>query len=389
MENTSQNSWRYDPKFRALFFQALCFFIVAAGIAVLIYNTQKNLENQNIASGFGFLNNEAGFEISESLIEYWADDTYRKALWVGILNTLKVALIGNVIAIFLGVFIGIARLSENWLLSRLSYCYIETARNIPLLLQLFFWYAIFTEIFPNIKEAWEILPHTYLSQRGLVFPIFATHPAWSRVGWSLVFAFSLSFGLHYLLKRLREKTGRVISSIPIIFAVLLILPFLTWAISGAPTELNIPEMGGFNFSGGMSITPEFVALLLGLVLYTGAFNAEIVRSGIEAVDKGQWEASSALGLTRLQALRLVVLPQSLRVIIPPLTSQILNLVKNSSLAVGIGYPDFVAVANTTMNQTGQAIEGVMLIMGVYLCFSLTTSLILNFYNRRISLEVRS
>lgn len=388
MENTSQNSWRYDPKIRALFFQALCFIIVAAGISILVFNTQRNLENQNIASGFGFLTNEAGFEISESLIEYWADDTYRKALWVGILNTLKVALIGNFIAIILGVFIGIARLSENWLLSRLSYWYIETARNIPLLLQLFFWYAIFTEIFPDIKEAWEVLPHTFVSQRGLVFPVFAKHIAWTRVWWSLGVAFVLSFGLQYFLKRLREKTGKVISPIPGIFSIILILPLVTWAISGAPTELNIPEMGGFNFSGGMSITPEFVALLLGLVLYTGAFNAEIVRSGIEAVDKGQWEASSALGLTRLQTLRLVVLPQSLRVIIPPLTSQILNLVKNSSLAVGIGYPDFVAVANTTMNQTGQAIEGVMLIMAVYLCFSLTTSLVLNLYNRKIALEVR-
>lgn len=378
----------YNPKSRAILFQVAIFVAVALFIAMLVINTQQNLEKQNIASGFGFLTQEAGFEISESSIEYWADDNYRKALWVGILNTLKVAIIGNFLAILVGVIGGICRLSPNWLLSRIFAAYIELARNIPLLLQLFFWYAVFTEIFPGVKESLNPLPGVYVSQRGFFFPVPVAHEVWPWVKMTFIFGVFGTFLCNFFLKKRREKTGKVTSLWPFTLGLTLGLPLIVWLIGGAPTALDIPEMGGFNFSGGASLTPEFVALMLGLVLYTGAFNAEIVRAGIESVSKGQWEASESLGLNRIQTLRLVVLPQSLRVIVPPMTSQILNLIKNSSLAVGIGYPDFVAVANTTMNQTGQAIEAVLLIMLVYLFFSLTTSFVMNLYNRSTKMKGR-
>lgn len=378
----------YNPRTRAIFFQVAIFLGVAFFIAILVFNTQQNLEKQNIASGFGFLTQEAGFEISESSIEYWADDSYKKALWVGILNTFKVAIIGNFLAILVGVVGGICRLSPNWLLSRIFASYVELARNIPLLLQLFFWYAVFTEIFPGVKESLNPLPGVFISQRGFFFPVPVAHKIWFWVKLAFLFGVVLTIVSQFLLKKKREKTGKVIALWPFSLGFIVLLPISVWLIGGAPTALDIPELGGFNFSGGGSLTPEFVALMLGLVLYTGAFNAEIVRAGIESVSKGQWEASESLGLNRIQTLRLVVLPQSLRVIVPPMTSQILNLVKNSSLAVGIGYPDFVAVANTTMNQTGQAIEAVLLIMLVYLFFSLTTSLLMNLYNRSHKLKGR-
>jgi general L-amino acid transport system permease protein len=388
MVKHSNASFWNDPKKRAIFFQALLLLAVGAFATLLIINTQSNLAKQNIASGFGFLTQEAGFEISESMIDYWADDTYKLALWVGILNTLKVALIGNVLAIILGVFLGIMRLSSHWLLSKLSQVFIEVMRNTPLLLQLFFWYAILTEIFPSVKEAYEPLPNVFLSQRGLVFPVFAEHIAWPWVKASFFIGIAGCLGLHFWNKRRKMRTGIAYKLGPIMGGVFVLIPLVTWLLLGAPTVVDWPELGGFNFNGGMTITPEFVALVLGLVLYTAAFNAEIVRAGIQSVSKGQWEAARSLGLSQPQALRFVILPQSLRVIIPPMTSQILNLIKNSSLAVGIGYPDFVSVANTTMNQTGQAIEAVVLIMLVYLFFSLSTSLFMNFYNKKTQLITR-
>ncbi|MCF8059741.1 MAG: ABC transporter permease subunit [Bacteriovoracaceae bacterium] len=392
MEKISQKaSWGqfwYDPKKRGYLFQFILFITVIGIGSFLVSNTQQNLARQNIASGFDFLGQEAGFEISESSIDYWADDSYQRALLVGILNTIKIALVGNFFAIILGVFVGIFRLSPNWLLNKISETYIEVVRNIPLLLQLFFWYAVFTEIFPDVKESLNPLPGVFVSQRGLFFPIFKEHFIWKWVWITFFTGIICTFGSSYFLKKKWEKTGQSWSLLPFASIFLLILPFLVWIFGGAPHQLDIPELGGFNFSGGMTLTPEFVALMLGLVLYTGAFNAEIVRAGIQSVSHGQWEASQALGLSRWQTLRLVVLPQSLRVIIPPMTSQVLNLIKNSSLAVGIGYPDFVAVANTTMNQTGQAIEAVVLIMAVYLFFSLSTSFLMNYYNRSQQLKER-
>ena len=280
-----------------------------------------NLEERRIASGFGFLGREAGFEIGESaFLRYSASDTYLAALLVGLSNTLAVALIGIVLATVLGTFIGLARLSKNFLLKALSAGYVEFIRNVPLLVQLFFWYAVITEGFPGPREALSPLPGVFLSNRGIFFPTF----------------------------------------------------------SGAP------ELQGFNFAGGATLTPEFAALLIGLVTYTAAFIAEIVRAGILAVDRGQGEAAHALGLSRGQATRLAILPQALRVIVPPMTSQYLNLTKNSSLAVAIGYPDLVSIANTTMNQTGQAIEGIATIMAVYLTISLSISAFMNWYNAHVA-----
>ena len=280
-----------------------------------------NLEERRIASGFGFLQREAGFEIGESVfLRYSAANTYLGALLVGLTNTLAVAFIGIVLATGLGTFIGLCRLSRNFLVRNLAASYVEFIRNVPLLVQLFFWYAIITEGMPGPREALSPLPGVFLSNRGIFLPTFT----------------------------------------------------------------SVPELQGFNFVGGMSMTPEFAALLVGLAIYTAAFIAEIVRAGILAVDRGQTEAAHALGLSRPQTTRLIVLPQALRVIVPPLTGQYLNLVKNSTLAVAIGYPDLVSIANTTMNQTGQAIEGVAIIMAVYLTISLSISAFMNWYNAHVA-----
>ena len=282
-----------------------------------------NLEERRIASGFGFLSREAGFEIGESaFLRYSASDTYLRALVVGLTNTLAVALIGIVLASLLGTAVGLFRLSKNFLLSTLSAWYVEFIRNVPLLVQLFLWYAVITEGMPGPREALSPLPGVFLSNRGILIPTFS----------------------------------------------------------------SVPELQGFNFVGGAALSPEFAALLIGLVTYTAAFIAEIVRAGILAVDRGQGEAAHALGLKRWQTTRLIILPQALRVIIPPMTSQYLNLTKNSSLAVAIGYPDLVSIANTAMNQTGQAIEGIAIIMAVYLTISLSISAFMNWYNARIALR---
>ncbi len=376
------------PKWRNLTFQLIVVALILAFAYLLISVTKGNLEKQNIASGFAFLDSEAGFEISETFIEYWADDTYRKALWVGLLNTVKVAILGNILAILLGLFVGIARLSPNWLVSKISTVYIEVFRNIPLLLQLLFWYSIFTEVLPPVKEAYRPFANVYVSQRGFFLPVFAEHPIWIWVKGLFGLGLVLTVVASFFLKKYREQTGRIIALWPFFLVLTFVIPLVSWLIGGAPLELDLPKLGGFNFNGGISFSPEYIALLLGLILYTGAFNAEIVRAAIISVSKGQWEAGRALGLSNIQNLRLVIIPQSLRVMIPPMTSQSLNLVKNSSLAVGIGYPDFVSVANTTMNQTGQAIEGVILIMLCYLCFSLSISFLMNLYNRMHRLRER-
>ncbi len=314
---------RHYTKAKRVAYQAAA-IAVALGVAwFFISNTIANLEERRIASGFGFLGREAGFEIGESaFLRYSAADSYFRALAVGLTNTLAVALIGIVLATGLGTVIGLCRLTKNFLLRSLAAAYIEFMRNVPLLVQLFFWYAVITEGLPHAREALSPLPGVFLSNRGIFFPTF---------------------------------TG-------------------------------VPELQGFNFAGGAALTPEYAALLIGLATYTAAFIAEIVRAGIQAVDRGQSEAAHALGLSRPHAMRLVILPQALRVIVPPMTSQYLNLTKNSSLAVAIGYPDLVSIANTTMNQTGQAIEGIAIIMAVYLTISLSISAFMNWYNARMALR---
>jgi general L-amino acid transport system permease protein len=377
-----------DPKKRAILFQFMTFVMVGLLAYYLISNTLINLEKQKIATGFSFLHKESSFEIGESLIPYSAANTYARALLVGILNTVKVAFIGIVITIILGTIIGMARLSTNWLLSKLAAIYIEVMQDIPILLQLFFWYAIFYETLPSPREAISPTAGLFMSNRGVAFAVPETHPTYTY----MLLAFVVGCVIIYLIRRWarkrQEKTGQIFPVFLVSIGILVGFPLLTWLAFGAPLKMNVPKLGGFNFEGGLTVSPEFIALLFGLVLYTAAFVAEVVRAGIQSVSKGQREAAMSIGLRPVPVLNLVILPQALRVIVPPLTSQMLNLTKNSSLAVAIGYPDFVSVANTTINQTGQSIEGVAIIMAVYLFFSLTTSAFMNWYNKRVALVER-
>ncbi len=386
--NARHISFWYDPDKRAILYQvgAACLFAFVAWY--LISNTLSNLERQSIATGFGFLGREAAFEIGESIIEYSAVNSYSRALTVGFLNTLLVSFIGIVLTVILGTFIGIARLSKNWLVKKAAAVYIEVFQDIPILLQLFFWYAFFYEMLPSPRDAVHLLPGVFLCNRGLIFGIPQAHPVHLYMGLAVILAAVLIFFMKKWAHKRQNLTGRSFPVFRTSVALIIGLPLVCWLFAGAPTEMNLPELKGFNFKGGISVSPEFAALLLGLVLYTAAFVAEIVRAGIQSVSKGQTEAALAIGLKSGQVLKLIILPQALRVIIPPLTSQMLNLTKNSSLAVAIGYPDFVSVAGTTINQTGQAIEGVVLIMVVYLIFSLSTSAFMNWYNKKMAIVER-
>ena len=377
-----------DPAKLAILYQFLTVLGVGLLSYYLIHNTLANLERQSISTGFGFFKREAAFEIGQKLISYSAADTYSRALFVGFLNTLVVSFIGVVLTIIFGTILGVARLSSNWLLARLSAIYIEVFQDIPILLQLFFWYAFFYEILPSPRQALNLLPGLFLCNRGLIFAIPMWHPAYLYAFVALVIACVCIFFLRRWAAKRQAATGQIFTVGRVSTAIVIGLPLIAWWLTGAPTAMNMPQLTGFNFKGGLAISPEFTALLLGLVLYTSAFVAEVVRAGIQSVGKGQKEAALSIGLKPVHVLNLVILPQALRVIVPPLTSQMLNLIKNSSLAVAIGYPDFVSVAGTTINQTGQAIEGVALIMAVYLIFSLSTSAIMNWYNKRIAIVER-
>ena len=377
-----------DPKKRAIIYQIGTLCMVGLLAYYLVSNTLTNLEKQSVATGFSFLNKESSFEIGESLIPYSAASSYGHALIVGVLNTLKVAFVGIVITLILGTILGVARLSTNWLVSKIAAIYIEVMQDIPILLQLFFWYAISTKSLPSPAQALNPITGLFLCNRGVIFAVPQSHPAHKY----MLLAFIVACVAVYLFRRWAKKrqaqTGQILPVFRVSIGILLGLPLATWLIFGAPTTMDVPQLTGFNFKGGVTLSPEFIALLLGLVLYTAAFVAEVVRAGIQSVSKGQREAAMSIALRPNQVLNLVILPQALRVIIPPLTSQMLNLTKNSSLAVAIGFPDFVSVANTTMNQTGQSIEGVALIMAVYLIFSLSTSAFMNWYNKKVALVER-
>ncbi len=377
-----------DIDWRAVFWQVLVVGLVVGGVWWLVANTLHNLEVRRIAAGFGFLEREAGFGIGEAPIPYAPTDTYARALFVGILNTLKVAAIGIVLATILGTLVGVARLSRNWLLARLAGAYVEVMRNVPLLVQLFFWYALLQGLpAPRRAEGW-FGDTMFLTNRGVFLPAPVWQPAFA---WALAaFAAGLVAALVWRAraKARQAATGERPALLRTTLGLLLIPPLAVLALAGTAVQVDVPALQGFNIRGGWAVTPEFTALLVGLTLYTAAFIGEIVRAGILAVSKGQWEAAEALGLDRGATLRLIVLPQALRVIIPPTTSQYLALTKNSSLAVAIGYPDLVSVANTTINQTGQAIEGVAIIMAAYLTVSLSISAVMNWYNRRIALVER-
>ncbi len=377
-----------NPTIRGIFYQVavVCLFCLLAWY--LVTNTLNNLEKQSISTGFDFLGKESSFEVGESLISYSSADTYGRALIVGALNTLKVSFIGVVITLILGTIIGICRLSTNWLVSRLAAWYIEVMQNIPVLLQLFFWYAVFYESLPSPRTALNPVAGLFLCNRGLIMAVPQSHPAHLYMLIALAAAIVLAFLLRRWAKKRQALTGYYFPVFWVSTGLIVGLPLIVWLGFGAPTQMDVPRLVGFNFKGGITLTPEFIALLLGLVLYTAAFVAEVVRAGIQSVSKGQTEAAMSIGLRPGQVLNLVILPQALRVIVPPLTSQMLNLTKNSSLAVAIGYPDFVSVANTTINQTGQSIEGVALIMLVYLFFSLSTSAFMNWYNKKTKLVER-
>ena len=376
-----------DPRVRAVFYQVVVVLAVVLAGAYLVHNTMANLAKLGVAGGFGFLSRPAGFDIGQSLIDYGSSNTFGRAFIVGFLNTILVAIVGIILATIIGFAMGIARLSHNWLVSTLATIYIETVRNIPLLLQLLLIYAILLHVLPQARESAVLLDAVLLNTGGLFLPKPVPQPGFGVVAivWLLALA-AIPVVLRWAAKR-RELTGQPVHTLPIILALLALIP-ISYFVAGQPLGLDFPKMGRFRPEGGMQVQPEFVALVLGLSIYTGSFIAEIVRSGILAVSKGQWEAAESLGLSRGRILRFIVVPQALRVIIPPQTNQYLNLTKNSSLAVAIGYTDFFNVAGTINNQTGQAVEVVAITMGVYLTLSLITSTFMNWYNTRIALVER-
>lgn len=347
-------------------------------------NARANLEAQRITSGFGFLDHTAGFDVSQNLIPYTGSDTYTRVFFVGLLNTLLVSVIGIFFATLIGFLVALGRLSPNWLLSRISGGYVEAIRNVPLLFQILFWYLAVLGALPNPRQSISLFGSFFLSNRGLVIPKPIGNPGFDPFVVALLIAIVAAVGLWRYARRQLFDSGRVIRVWPYVLGLLIGLPLLSALIFGPPVTFEVPVLKGFNFSGGSRVIPEFVALTLALSTYTAAFIAEIVRAGILSVHKGQMEAGSSLGLHRGAVLRLIVIPQAMRVILPPLTNQYLNLTKNSSLAVGIGYPDLVSVfAGTTLSQTGQAIEIIGITMGVYLLISLVTSAIMSFYGWRI------
>jgi general L-amino acid transport system permease protein len=390
----SKGSILYDPNVRGIAYQVVLVVIIGFLFYEAASNAVENLQRAKIASGFGFLNNTAGFDLNQSLIPFSAaSSTYGQAFMVGLLNTLLVAAIGIVFATVLGFIIGIARLSPNWIVAKVAMVYVELVRNLPLLLQLLFWYHAVLAPLPQPRNSLEMGAGFFLNSRGLFMPrpLFAGD-AWVILA-TLVVGIVATVVFRRFAKRRQEQTGYQYPVGTVTLGLVIGLPVLAWlllALIGLnPIAFEVPEKGTFNLRGGLTIFPEFVALLLGLVIYTAAFIAEVVRAGILAVSKGQTEAAGSLGLTPGQTLRLVVVPQAMRVIIPPLTSQYLNLTKNSSLAVAIGYPDLVQVfMGTVLNQTGQAIEVIVITMAVYLTISLVTSFFMNIYNRRVAIVER-
>ena len=379
-------SWR-SQAFRGLLYQILAIVAIGAAVWWLATNAQENMRVRGIKSGFDFLSQPAGFDIGEELVNYDSSNPYWRAFWAGIVNTLRVAVIGIVLTTILGTLVGVGRFSRNGLVRGICYAYVEFFRNIPVLLQLLMWYLLFTELLPEAAEPMQ-LGNVFISKAGLTYPI----PVWALGFLWAIIAMVLGCVAAYFYRGFARKkfeaTGKPQSMFLIPLTIICVAGVLGWALGGAPTALHIPKKGEFAVEGGGSLSPEFISVLLGLTFYTAAFVAEVVRSGIQSVPRGQSEAAMAIGLTKGQEMRQVLLPQALRVIIPPMTNQFLNLTKNSSLAVAIGYPDVVSIANTAINQTGRAVECIALIMAVYLTTSLTTSLFMNWYNNKSAIKER-
>jgi general L-amino acid transport system permease protein len=379
----------YNPRFRTIAYQALLCGIIAFLAWSAVDNAIENLRRAHIASGFDFWDYTSGFDISQTLIDYSSQSTYGRAFWVGLLNTLLVAGLGVVMATVLGFLVGIARLSKNWLLSHLAGGYVELIRNLPLLLQLLFWYNAVLKALPEMRDSLAIPGGAFLNNRGLFLPQPAFQPGFGAVLVALAIGVVGSIAFRVWARKRQEQTGQQAPVLLVALGLIVGLPLVVFLLAGSPITLSYPEMGRFNIRGGLEVLPELAALLFGLVVYTGAFIAEVVRAGILAVSHGQTEAAYSLGLRPGPSLRLVVIPQAMRVIVPPLTNQYLNLTKNSSLAVFVGYPDLVQVfTGTVLNQTGQAVEVVAVTMAVYLTISLVTSLVMNWYNNRIALVER-
>ena len=377
-----------DPKIRGLIYQVVVFVLLVVFIYWIIGNTIENLRRANIASGFGFLNGRAGFDVSQNLIEYTSDSTYARALVVGLINTIVVAITGIITASIVGFLVGIGRLSRNWLIQKICTVYVEVFRNIPPLLVIFFWYLGVLSVLPLPRDSIELPLGSYLNSRGLYMPRLV----WGEGGWLVGLAFVIAIGLSiFVARRARARQMATGQQFPVLWTSLGLivgLPLLAFVVTGFPLSFDLPQQSTFNLTGGMQVKPEFIALYLALSFYTASFIAEIVRAGILGVPRGQSEASFALGLRSGQALRLVIIPQALRIIIPPLTSQYLNLTKNSSLAIAVGYADLVAIGGTILNQTGQSIEIVAIWMVVYLGLSLLTSVFMNWFNARMALVER-
>ncbi len=381
--------WR-NEFVRGIAIQVLAIAILVGVGSFLVHNTAVNLAKQGITSSFGFLTNPAGFDISIALIPYtMAGSSYLRALLVSIINTLVVSAVGIVIATLLGFVIGIARLSRNWLVAKLAAVYVDVIRNIPLLAQIIFWYFGLLPLLPQVRQSVPLFNAFFFSNRGLYMPMPRLLPGFWLVPAALIIGIALAVVVHRWAKRRQAATGQLFPSILIGLGLIVALPALVILVSGSHVEWSLPVLKGFNFQGGMDVVPEFLALLLALSIYTAAFIAENVRSGILAVSHGQTEAAHALGLKSSFTLRLVVVPQALRVIVPPLTSQYLNLVKNSTLGTYIAYPDvFQVFAGTVVNQTGQSVVGIAITMGFYLVISLLISVAMNWYNRRVALVER-
>lgn len=384
----SRGSFINDPKVRSVFFQVLVIVLLFAGTWWIVHNVIDNLRRSNIASGFSFLRSRAGFDIAESPIAYTSDSTYGRAILVGFLNTLIVAATGIVTATIIGFVIGIGRLSRNWLIRKICTVYVEVFRNIPPLLVIFFWYFGVLSVLPGARDSIHLPFESFLNNRGFYFP----RPVWGDGSWLVFAALVVGFVMAWFVaRRARQRQMATGQAFPVFWtsvALIVGLPLLAFGLAGFPLSFDLPQQSTFNLTGGFQVKPEFLSLYLALSFYTAAFIAEIVRAGIIGVSKGQTEAAEALGLRSGQALRLVVVPQALRIIIPPLTSQYLNLTKNSSLAIAIGYPDLVATGGTVLNQTGQAIEIVVIWMAIYLAISLATSAFMNWFNAKMALVER-
>ena len=376
----------FDEKSRSLLIQALVIGVFAVFIYLLVQQTAANLERRGISSGFDFLSMGAGYDISIRLIPFTSEDTHLRAYFVGLLNTLMIAVCGCFLATIIGFLVGVIRLSSNWLFRNIAYVYVEFTRNVPVLLQIVLYYSILLHL-PKIKQAIVLFDNFYLTNRGLFSPKPIFKDGFSIVVWSLVIAIIVSIFLKRFLKKKQEETGKQFPIFLINSAIIIFTPIIFYYVMGMPLEFDSPVLKGFNFKGGMVIRPEFLGMLFGLSIYTAAFISETVRSGIISVSKGQREASQALGLKNNLVMRLIIIPQALRVIIPPLTSQYLNLTKNSSLGIAIGYADLVhGFGGISLNQTGRAIEIMGMVMLTYLTISLIISLFMNIYNKSVQFK---